>query len=155
MPVLTLLQHAYHGANSAVLLPGCMRNRLCCLFCSYFSIEIVSIIIVSLDAPHLSCRAATFFVAPTSVSSRLSSTAAGCHCHHHHDRHRRRQCLVIAVVLIVDIITTTTIMSLLSLLPSCRLHHCHCLRHSSLPSPRCLHRPFSHRPFLFVSRKWR
>ncbi len=34
MPVSTLLQHAYHGADSAALLPGRMRNRLWCLFCS-------------------------------------------------------------------------------------------------------------------------
>ena len=75
MPVSTLLQHAYHGTDSAALLPGRMRNRLWCAFSAlgwtesrfgidflvvFFSIVIVSVIIVSLSMRrHLSCRATT------------------------------------------------------------------------------------------------
>ena len=117
MPVSTLLQHAYHGTNSAALLPGCMRNRLWCLFCSesrfginflvvFFSIGIVSIIIVSLDVPpplsslpHLYRCANTCLIAPLLHSGWLSLSS--CHrrrCHHYHDRHHHGRRLVVYIL---------------------------------------------------------
>jgi hypothetical protein len=106
MPVSTPLQHAYHDANSAALLPGCMQNRLWYLFAlgwaesrfgidflaGFLSIVILSVIVVSLDVlpsllsrHHLYCCANTCLIAPflaqrLIVTFRLSSS---CHCHHY------------------------------------------------------------------------
>jgi hypothetical protein len=70
----------------------------------FFSIIIVSIIIISLDAPpplsshrHLYPHANACLIAPLSHSGWLSLSSCHRHCcHHHHDRHRHRR-LVIAV----------------------------------------------------------
>ena len=72
----------------------------------FFTIVIVSVIIVSLDAPpplssrrNLYRRANACLITPLLYSGWLSLSSCCCRrCHHHHDRHRRRRPLVVVVL---------------------------------------------------------
>ena len=96
------------------------RRRCCCWHRCYHSLSllslsspslssVVSVIIVSLDAPpplssrrHLYCRVNACLIAPLSHSGWLSLSSCHHHCQcHHHDRHHRRHLVVIVVLLLL------------------------------------------------------
>ena len=121
MPVSTLLQHAYHGADSAALLPGRMWNRLWCLFrkvdfshCLHCCRRLRHRHLRPLlSRRHLYCRAETCLIAPLSHSGWLSLSSCRhhcrCCCHHHDCHHGRCHLVVVAAVVIVAVVTAAAI----------------------------------------------